>query len=363
MKQYDSIIQDLQSYLQEKPSANLRDRIIKSAEQGVTLPHARRRISVYKMLLVVFVFALAASTVVVVADVRLGWRERADQVLQETRAMDSGYITDFYPLVFYFSEELRDQQRRVAEITIWEDGHYSEAQKQHFTDALGLNLNRETDAIDMFLYGAFSNGSVVTIRFDNTPFHSWLLDEGTPVLISSRSATFSYLTVPFDTSVPIRARHNIEILQGELAGRTAWIPNFLLKPSSYTPADFNYDPNHNLLEIFHPERNISFTMEKTLWGSAELQDNFLPVEEIAIIVADTIYSRFNFCVDGMSGYLAFSVWSDENGEARGGWSAAILCEELTAHSMANELFHMNVDPVTGTVRYLSKNTPQIPFAG
>jgi len=371
VKKYDSIIEDIQSSMQEKPSAGLRDRIINSAGQGITSPPTRRRMA--SILLATVIFALTATTVAATAIAAPGWRERFQQILQSRRAVDEGYVTYFYPLEFYFTAEMQEQQRRVAEMTILSD-YFSEQQEKHISEALGLNLTGERDQTDAALYNAFSTGSVVAVRLDGTPLMLGpgfvfrndppplndrdilgILSEGTHVKITSLSDSISYLFIPVDSEIPIRAWHIVEVLEGEHAGRSGWLPNFLLRPSAYTVYDFDFNPNRGLLEIFHPARDIDFTMRKSFNVHATMQDNFIHAEEIAIIVADAVYERFNFCIDGMEGYMLLTE--------RNLWLATILCKESTTHSMANELFLMFVDPVTGRVQDLIMNTPQSPIFG
>jgi hypothetical protein len=97
-------------------------------------------------------------------------------------------------------------------------------------------------------------------------------------------------------------------------------------------------------------------------NNANMQDDFIPATDIAIIVADVIYSRFGFCIDGMSGHLILYKHSNQN-RGYSEWLVSIHSEEHTAHSTGNELFHIEVDPITGRVRNLAMNTPETPFAG
>ena len=388
MNQYDSIIHDLKHNMQEKPSAGLRDRIIKNAEQGVAPPPARRRLKPYPVILAVLIFILSATAVTAAAVTGLSWYERLRQVLQETRATDEGYVTYFHPLAFYFTEEMQEQQRRIAEMTLLPDSYtdyeniWGEQVTQHIVHALGLDLTRERDEIDAALKEAFSGGSVAAVRFDDTPLllsfgfrlryesepDLWdeyadiqgLLSAGTHVIIMQGSEGLSYLPIPMDSDRAIRAWHFVEVLDGEHVGRTGFLPNFLLEPSERTAYDF--DINRNLLEIIHPERGISFTMRKSLWNNPVVTDELISADGIAIIAADAIYSQFGFCIDGMGGYLTL-VGDGTHRDDFTKWSVVIICEENTAHSMANELFLMTINPVTGMVSHLAMNTPETPFVG
>jgi hypothetical protein len=371
------VLTDLRENMQQSPGANLRERIKQSVESGVAPPPAKRRFASGRMLAVAAaLMMLSATAVAAAAFTDIGWRERLEQSLLESRAQDTGYIDYFYPSVFYFSEEMQEQQRRIAELTIWDreehENYFGQnAQRRlHYTESLGLDLYREPDEVDAALRRAFSFGSVASVRVENTPLLvgpgifreetdgfdplvniiGWL-DMGTHVKIAARSDSLSYLVVSFDLERPIRAWHVVEILEGEHAGRVGWVPNFILAPSGYSPDDFGFDPYHNYLEFTHPERNVTFTLHRTFHGRSAMLDNFIPYEDIAIIAADAIYRRFGFCVGGETGYM---VLFEGNIGDFGGWSVAIIDESRANHPMGPELFHMTVDPVTGGVRYLGR---------
>ena len=76
------------------------------------------------------------------------------------------------------------------------------------------------------------------------------------------------------------------------------------------------------------------------------------------MAADAIYEVFGFCIDGMDGYMIFV----DNLYATF-WSGHIRSEELTGHSVADEIFYFMIDAITGEVLYLSMNTPDSPFRG
>jgi hypothetical protein len=171
------------------------------------------------------------------------------------RARDEGYINCFYPLVFYFSEEMRETQRRVAEAHVLTLSHHEhDVRIQLIVNSLQLDLTRERDDIDLALMRGFSNGSVLTVKFDDTPlllssgFHFagdgdeqyrhldfvGNLVAGTHVRFKTLSehSPFGLIMTPTDTSEPIRVWHRVEVLCGEYVGRWGWIPNFLLEPNS-----------------------------------------------------------------------------------------------------------------------------------
>ncbi|MCL2189301.1 MAG: hypothetical protein FWC16_13425 [Defluviitaleaceae bacterium] len=385
MFQYESIINDLQSSMQGTPSAELRTRIIKNATQGITPSPIRRRMGVYPILLALFIFTLTVTPVSTFAVTRLSWREHIQQTLHAPRIADEGYVTYFYPLVFYFTDEMQEQQRRIAEMTLLADLYpyeWDKQSEQHIIKALGLDLTRARDEIDLALKNAFSKNRVASVRLDDTPLllspgyffrddpAPWnamdiqgILIAGTYVKIVSGVESLSFLPIPLNTDVAIRAWHIVEVLDGEYIGRIGWMPNFFLKPSDYAIYHFDFDPTLGLLDIFHSARGINFTIRKSFRGSAVMQTEFMLAEDIAIHIADAIYAQFNFCIDGMSGYLMLETRYNQHGEFAAEWTAAILCEERTAHSMANELFSMTIHPVTGAVSRLAMNTPETPFFG
>lgn len=111
--------------------------------------------------------------------------------------------------------------------------------------------------------------------------------------------------------------------------------------------------------IDYEERNMTFELEHVYF------EDYPAVQPVtfdmaAKIAADAIYTEFGISINGMDGYMLF-VDNIYNGMTF--WSGFILSEELTAHSMSDELFHFVIDSVTGEVLSLYMNTEETPFHG
>jgi hypothetical protein len=106
------------------------------------------------------------------------------------------------------------------------------------------------------------------------------------------------------------------------------------------------------------ERNVNFSLELISWDY-EPQEHHISLEDAAKIAAEAIYNEFDFCLDGMVGYVTFSVGINEM------WSGFIVSEELTRHPQTHgaELFHFLIDANTGAILDLAMNTPETPFLG
>ena len=89
-----------------------------------------------------------------------------------------------------------------------------------------------------------------------------------------------------------------------------------------------------------------------------LADNYLSFEAAAGLVADAIYQRFDVCVGGLDGNMFFVRRMQDNA-----WIGNILCEDRTAHSFGDELFHFVIDAKNGNVLSLYMNTIETPFNG
>jgi len=89
----------------------------------------------------------------------------------------------------------------------------------------------------------------------------------------------------------------------------------------------------------------------------------LSLEEVALILAEAIEQKFDFCIDGLVARMVFG--HSTNGESEGfGWSGNIFSEELTTHdSGGNELFSFSIWDTTGDVLGILKNTIDTPFLG
>lgn len=168
------------------------------------------------------------------------------------RARDGRYLSDAFPYILpsiYISEDMWEQQRRVAEISFISRDCMDLIERmdmQLIISSLELDISRELDEVDAFLIDTFSIGSVVVASFDNTPLMEspgfiWLdypqyqyrnfrghLAEGTKVEIVISGTPVVHLGVSTDVNIPIRIWHYVEVLEGDYYGRTGWIPNFLL---------------------------------------------------------------------------------------------------------------------------------------
>jgi len=114
-------------------------------------------------------------------------------------------------------------------------------------------------------------------------------------------------------------------------------------------------PTHVVEDV---QRDISFSLELISW-EYEPQDNHLSLEDAAKVAAEAIYNEFDFCLDGMVGYVTF------RGGSNAAWSGFIVSEELTRHPETHgaELFHFLIDANTGEILDLAMNTPETPFLG
>ncbi|MCL2200454.1 MAG: hypothetical protein FWB75_00680 [Oscillospiraceae bacterium] len=106
------------------------------------------------------------------------------------------------------------------------------------------------------------------------------------------------------------------------------------------------------------QRDINFSLELIDWNY-EPQEHHISLEDAAKIAAEAIYNEFDFCLDGMVGYVTFAVGANEM------WSGFIVSEELTRHPETSgaELFHFLIDANTGAILDLAMNTPETPFLG
>ena len=106
------------------------------------------------------------------------------------------------------------------------------------------------------------------------------------------------------------------------------------------------------------QRDINFSLELISWNY-EPQEHHISLEDAAKIAAEAIYNEFDFCLDGMVGYVTFAVGVNEM------WSGFIVSEELTRHPETSgaELFHFLIDANTGEILDLAMNTPETPFLG
>jgi len=121
--------------------------------------------------------------------------------------------------------------------------------------------------------------------------------------------------------------------------------------------DINRFDVHNIVDT---ERGISFSMGLTEYGTGTPAPYHVTLEEASKTAAAAIYDRFNFCIDGMQGYIHF-IDNSANGFVF--WSAFILSYEHTSHSHATDLFHFTICAITGEVFSLIMNTPETPFLG
>ena len=134
-------------------------------------------------------------------------------------------------------------------------------------------------------------------------------------------------------------------------------------------------PERQALWIECDERNISFLVQPrdfaTLDGNTEL--SYLGVDlndvttfpiyaritftEAALIGASAIYEKFDICINGLVGYM-YLMSTPFVGNAWVGW---IIDEERTRYVRGSELFHFQVDLVTGEINVLVMNTPKTPL--
>jgi len=133
----------------------------------------------------------------------------------------------------------------------------------------------------------------------------------------------------------------------------------------WTESSSSNDLNSTLYVIEHTERGISFELAHISFENPtqpQLPEVGLAVsfENAAKIAADAIYEAFGICIDSLSGHMLFV---DNEYMQIQFWSGFIRCEESTAHSDADELFHFVIDAVTGEVRSLYMNTEETPFRG
>ena len=116
----------------------------------------------------------------------------------------------------------------------------------------------------------------------------------------------------------------------------------------------------HVVEHRRQRETINFGLEHLYFdnGYPILPPNYLSFYDAAKVMADEIYSRFGVCIDGKTGNMFFveRMYDDL-------WIGNIFCEESTAHSWGNELFHFVIDAANGNVLSLYMNTEETPFAG
>ena len=137
-------------------------------------------------------------------------------------------------------------------------------------------------------------------------------------------------------------------------------PEFHINLSPIAPVEHIEIESGEIYVIEFPERNASIEITYILLlleGSPEVPT--MPLENAVRVGANAIYSEFDFCIDGLTGRLLFIDGID--GIQR--WVGNIFCEELTAHSDGNELFHFSINAETGEVLGLYMNTEETPFRG
>lgn len=111
--------------------------------------------------------------------------------------------------------------------------------------------------------------------------------------------------------------------------------------------------------IENTNRNIQFYMYYMGEWQREVisQPANLSFQGVAKIAAEAIYHEFDFCIDGMAGYMG------RLDVALPLWHGAIVSQELTTHSDGDELFTFLIDAVTGEVLSVMMNTIESPFLG
>jgi len=128
--------------------------------------------------------------------------------------------------------------------------------------------------------------------------------------------------------------------------------------------DLGLISNMPLYTIDCSNRNIQFTMGNHSYAMARgqtetiTQTSSLSFEEAAVIAANAIYQEFDFCIDGMTGYMGLAAWSYPPV-----WIGAIISQELTNHSDGDELFLFSINAHTGNVLSITINTEESPFLG
>jgi len=130
-----------------------------------------------------------------------------------------------------------------------------------------------------------------------------------------------------------------------------------LQPSTevWSPPVYRAIREFPIYEIEHG--NINFIIHHTYHNDLRPTPYQLSLEDAAKIAADAIYEEFDFCIDGMTGYMHF------NRQTLNFWMGFIMCEELTTHSHGDELLQFAVCAVSGDILSMSKNTVESPFLG
>jgi hypothetical protein len=350
MKQFDTIVRDLQGSMQDAPRQTLRGRILDNVANGAEIPPIRRRFAARPTLAIALVLLLFGG-VTVAAYTLVDRSQRVRELWAAEHMSDSGYLSGVFPRV-YFTEEMRDQQRRIAQMSL--EYPLSPMQRQIMIYALQLDSIVQNDERDAMLREAFADGRVVTARFDDTPLMVWAgsayehnfrghLPAGTDVLITFGGVPYTLVTGSEEGGKRVvRAWHYVEVLDGELTGHTGWIPNFLLKPNHYAELPVF---SRNSIEVTHPERDIHLRVSKHMVREFGLPYNFVPLETLMEDIADTIYERFAFCISDLSGSMWFS-------EQSGRWSVSIKIGRVSG---GTETFFMHVDAVTGQISQLTRS--------